>query len=123
MSGWDAAQLSTVGATEELEISSYRADGSLRPFVTIWAVAVDGALYVRSAYGAENGWYRRLLASGRGRIRSGGVEVDVVPAHADGAVQSAVDAEYLRKFSHYPQIVHGIIGPAWHAVTLRLDAA
>jgi hypothetical protein len=35
MSGWTAAGLDRVGAADELEVSSSRTDGSLRPYVTI----------------------------------------------------------------------------------------
>ena len=48
----------------ELQIASRRADGSLRKFVTIWAVRSGDDVYVRSAYGHDNGWFRRALASG-----------------------------------------------------------
>jgi alkylhydroperoxidase/carboxymuconolactone decarboxylase family protein YurZ len=59
--------------------SSRRADGRLRPHVTMWMVWADGDLYVRSAYGPDNPWYRRAV----GRIRVGGIERDVSFAQAD----------------------------------------
>ena len=52
-------------------------DGSLRRFVTIWFVRLGDDLYVRSAYGYDNPWFQRALASGDGRIRVGGMERDV----------------------------------------------
>ena len=63
--------------SDELQIASRRTDGTLRSFVTIWVVRSGDDIYVRSAYGTENPWYRRALASGRGRIKAGGVERDV----------------------------------------------
>ena len=75
---WTADELATIGRAEELQVSSYRSDGSLRPYVTIWTVRAGDDLYIRSAYGRDNGWFRRALASGRGRIRAGGVEKDVL---------------------------------------------
>jgi hypothetical protein len=33
-----------LGKTDELEISSRRGDGTLRPFVPIWMDTVDGSL-------------------------------------------------------------------------------
>jgi hypothetical protein len=58
---WNASELAAVGAAEELQIASYRTDGSLRPYVTIWVVRAGDELYVRSAYGVDNPWYRRAL--------------------------------------------------------------
>jgi hypothetical protein len=33
-----------------VEVSSYRPDGSLRPFVTIWVVRVGDDVFIRSTY-------------------------------------------------------------------------
>src|SRR5689334_7809130 len=74
---WTDEDLWHIGGAEELQVSSARPDGSLRPYVTIWVVRAGDDLYIRSAYGATNGWYRRARASGTGRIRAGGVERDV----------------------------------------------
>jgi hypothetical protein len=73
MPGWTADELSTIGKADELQITSRRRDGSLRPYVTIWVVRSGDNLYVRSAYGHDNGWFQRALSSGAGRIRAGGV--------------------------------------------------
>jgi hypothetical protein len=115
--------LLAIGAAEEVGISSRRPDGSLRPPVTIWAVVVDGHLYVRSAYGAENGWFRRLVASGAGRVSSGGATADVVARRPSEPEATAVDRAYEAKYARYPGIVAGMVGPQHHDVTLRLDPA
>jgi hypothetical protein len=52
-------------------------DGTLSPYVTIWGVRSGDDIYIRSAYGPENGWYRRAKARRTGRIRAGSVERDV----------------------------------------------
>lgn len=77
MSGWSQEDLARVGEAEEIGIASARPDGTVRPYVTIWGVRVGDDLYVRSAYGSANPWFRRARASGTGRIRAGGVERDV----------------------------------------------
>ncbi len=59
MTAWTEDELERVGSATELQVSSYRPDGSLRPFVTIWAVRAGDDLFVRSAYGRDNGWFRR----------------------------------------------------------------
>jgi len=77
MSTWIEEDLAKVGNAEELAIASRRPDGRLRPYVTIWTVRVGDDIYVRSAAGPDNPWFRRALATGDGRIRAGGVEQDV----------------------------------------------
>ncbi|MDP3209017.1 MAG: DUF2255 family protein, partial [Rhodoglobus sp.] len=92
MTAWAPDELQRLGAVEEIEISSHREDGSLRPYVIIWMVGVDGELYVRSAYGAENGWFRRAQLAGSGSIRVGATENAVRFEAADAAAQAAIDA-------------------------------
>jgi hypothetical protein len=118
---WTSDELSHIGAAEELEVSSYREDGTPRPFVTIWVVRLDDDVFVRSAYGPRNGWFRRAQGSGRGRIRAGGVEKDVTFEHADATLHDAIDAAYHAKYDrHGPEIVGTVVGPDVTAVTLRL---
>ena len=101
--------------------SSRRAGGSLRPYVTMWMVRADGDLYVPSAYGPGNPWYRRAAASGAGRIRAGGIERDVSFAQASPEVQGDIDAAYHAKYDRYgPQIVGSVTGSDAHQVTVRL---
>jgi hypothetical protein len=76
MATWTSEELDRVGNAEELGLASRRKDGTLRPYVTMWVVRAGNDVYVRSAYGPGNPWYRRAKASGSGRIRAGGVERD-----------------------------------------------
>ena len=68
---WPQDELGQIGAAEEIGLASRRPDGSLRPYVTMWVVRAGLGLYVRSAYGPDNPWYRRAVASGTGRLRAG----------------------------------------------------
>lgn len=121
MSGWSQEDLARVGGSEEIGIASVRPDGTVRPYVTIWAVRAGDDLYVRSAYGSANPWFRRARESGTGRIRAGGAERDVTFADAPAEVQEAVDAAYHAKYDrHGPQIVGTVVGPQVRDVTLRL---
>jgi hypothetical protein len=92
MATWTDDDLAAIGTAEELELASRRADGTMGPFVTMWVVRVGDDLYVRSAHGPDNGWYRRAVASGKGRIRAGGIERDVTFATADPGFHGDVDA-------------------------------
>lgn len=121
MTAWTPDELDWIGKAEELQLASSRPDGTLRPYVTIWAVRAGNDLYVRSAYGQDNPWFRRATASGTGRIRAGGVERDVTFASADQDAHAAIDAAYHTKYDRYgPQIVGSVVGPAVQDVTLKL---
>jgi hypothetical protein len=121
MTNWTDDELRRVGGATELELASARADGTLRPPVTMWVVRAGDELYVRSAYGPENPWYRRAMASGRGRIRAGGVEREVTFADAAPDAHAAIDAAYHAKYDRYgPRIVATVVGPDAEAVTVRL---
>lgn len=121
MTAWTPDELDWIGKAEELQLASSRPDGTLRPYVTIWAVRAGNDLYVRSAYGQDNPSFRRATASGTGRIRAGGVERDVTFASADQDAHAAIDAAYHTKYDRYgPQIVGSVVGPAVQDVTLKL---
>jgi len=121
---WTGEELRRVGNAAELQIASRRRDGSLRPYVTIWTVRAGDHLYVRSAYGTGNPWFRRATASGTGRIRADGIERDVTftaASELDAATQAAVDAAYHAKYDRYGQQIVGTVTGAHAApVTLRL---
>ena len=119
--GWTPDELQRIGDSDELQIASRRADGTLRSFVTIWVVRSGDDICVRSAYGTENPWYRRALASGTGWIRAGGVERDVALVSATKADQDAIDAAYHTKYDRYgAQIVNTVVGPTAAQATLLL---
>jgi hypothetical protein len=92
----------------------------------MWVVRAGDDVYVRSAYGADNPWYRRAKASGTGRIRAGGIERDVAfaDAEADAGVHPAIDAAYHAKYDRYgPAIVGSVVGDKAVPVTVRLVPA
>jgi hypothetical protein len=121
MPAWSPDELERIGKAQELQLSSRRADGTLRPSVTMWVVRVGGDLYVRSAYGPDNPWYRRAIASGGGRVRAGGLERDVTFGQANPGVQADIDAAYHAKYDRYgPRIVGSVVGSEAHRVTIRL---
>ncbi len=121
MSAWTPDELEQVGGANELEVASRRPDGTLRPFVTVWTVRSDDAVYVRSAYGWNNPWFQRALASGDGRIRAGGVERDVTFEQPGPDVADAVSAAYETKYRRYGrQMVGTVVSPEAVRSTLRL---
>ena len=120
---WTTDTLRRIGDATELRVASYRPDGTLRPYVTIWTVATAHGIYVRSAHGADNPWFRRAVTSGRGRIQAGGVERDVEFTHLDPVdpAHPEVDGAYHRKYDLYgPAIVGTVTGDHATATTLKL---
>jgi hypothetical protein len=109
MTAWSKEELDQIGRADELELSSRRPDGSLRPRAIIWAVRNGDAIYVRSAYGWNNGWFQRALRSGRGRIVAGGVERDVSFVQPGGDEAEPVTAAYHAKYDHYGSRMVGTV--------------
>jgi hypothetical protein len=118
MSGWTMAESDRIGRATEFDVASRRGDGTLSPFVTIWGVRSGNNVYVRSAYGPDNGWYRRAKRSGMGRLRVGDVERDVRFAEPLADVQDAIDGAYHTKYDRYgPAMVASVVGQQAAAVT------
>jgi hypothetical protein len=121
VTSWTEDELDRIGAAEELQLASLRRDGTPRPYVTMWVVRDGDDLYVRSAYGPDNPWFRRAKASGAGRIRAGGLERDVTFAEPAPGVHAAIDVAYRSKYDRYgPRIVGSVVGPDAEAVTIKL---
>jgi hypothetical protein len=98
---WPADELEQFGGADEISISTRRRDGSLRPFVPIWIVAVGGALYIRSYRGTGGAWYRHATQHPVGSIRSEDHHADVTFAPADQTQREAIDAAYRAKYARY----------------------
>lgn len=122
MTTWTTNELARIGRAEELQISSRRPDDSLRRFVTIWVVRVGDELFVRSAYGPSNPWFRRAQRSGLGRIRAGGIERDVRFTEPEAGAHPAIDDAYHAKYDrHGPRIVGTVVGDGVVETTFRLE--
>lgn len=121
MSGWTDTELSRIGPADELEIASYRQDGTLRPYTTIWVVRVGDELYVRSWRRRSGVWFRRALQRHEGRIRAAGVERDVTFEEPDDSVHPAIHDAYRSKYARYPDsYVRPMVEPDATAATFRL---
>lgn len=121
MSAWSRDELERIGGATELQLASRRNDGSLRPYITIWAVREGDDIFVRSAYGPNNGWYRRAAASAEGRIQAGGVERDVRFESAGPKTADLVTAAYHAKYDDYGQAYVGpVVSTESERLTLRI---
>jgi hypothetical protein len=101
MSTWTTEELAAIDSATELLISTRRPDGTLRTPIPTWHTAIGDALYIRSARGPENGWFRRAVSSGTGQISAGGVTKDVTFELADPAVRDALTAGLHQKYDRF----------------------
>jgi hypothetical protein len=121
MAAWTDDDLRRIGDAQELEIAPVRRTGELRRATPIWVVRASDDLYVRAAYGANQGWHGVARTSRRARISTASVEKDVTVQDADGAVFDEVDAAYREKYGgRYASIVDSITDAEHRATTLRL---
>jgi hypothetical protein len=125
MTAWDPSDLDRIGGAAALRIASQRPDGTLRPFVIIWAVRVADAIYIRSAHGSTNPWYVRARDAGRGRIQAGGVDLDAtftVVDPGDRDIATAVTAAFEAKYGHFSRDnVEPVVDDDSVRATLRID--
>ena len=121
MNGWTDDELARIAGADELDITSYRAEGTIRPYTTIWVVRVGDDLYVRSWRGRSSQWFRRALRRGQGRIRVGGIERDVSFEEPDDSVDAAIDDAYRTKYGRFPEAyIQPMVEPDATAATFRL---
>jgi hypothetical protein len=121
MTEWTSDQLDKVGRAEELQIASFRRDGTLRKPVTIWVVRHGDDLYVRSVGGRSAHWFRGTQETHRGRIRAGGVQQDVTFVDADHGIDDEVDADYRTKYSRYAgRILNSVLTSEARSATIKL---
>jgi hypothetical protein len=118
---WTSDQLARIGEAEELQVSSYRRDGTLRRWTPIWVVRLGDVLYVRSAYGRDSDWYRHATQN-TARIRAGGVEADVTLLPVDDAtINAQVGTAYESKYGNQPGALRPMLVPPASDTTVRLD--
>ena len=123
MTDWTRNDLESIVAAEELQLVTFKQDGTLRKPVTIWIVRVDDDLYIRSWRGPTGAWFRQAQQRPEGRIVAGGVTKDVtfVDASSDEALNNKIDAAYQSKYRrHSATYVRPMIAPQARATTLKL---
>ena len=121
---WSQHELERIDSASELRIASYRADGTLRPYTTIWHRTLGDALYVRSAHGPGNGWFQRARSAGRGRIRASGVDKDVTFEIAAPDIHTELDRALHEKYDRFgPGPVGAITGVDVLETTLKVMPA
>ena len=121
MPAWTTDELNKIGKAEELQIASFRKDGSLRSMRIIWVVRVGDDLYVRSVNGRTSDWFKGVQTQYAGHIRAGGVVRDVAFVEVTEAdINDQIDAAYAEKYRRYPSIIPLINDPKARAAGIKL---
>ena len=121
MRTWTPEELAAFGEPDEIRISSLRPDGTARKAITIWIARLGDDLYVRSAYGSDNGWYRRATASRSGTIQAGRRTAEVAFEDVDPAVVEPLHVAYHAKYDRYgARIVDTVVSAEAAGATLRV---
>ncbi len=101
MAVWKPDRLAAIESAHELEITTVRPDGTLRPWVPIWVVRAGADVYVRTWQLRETGWFGHATRLGRARVRLPGFEADVAVTEVgagDAPLRAAVDRAYGQKY-------------------------
>ena len=91
-----------LAAIHDGKIIGIRAGTKPHRFIGIWAVVVEGRVFVRSWSLKERSWYRTFLEEPRGAITVGGREIQVRAIQTRSErLKEAVDRAYVEKY-HTP---------------------
>src|SRR5881394_750267 len=89
----------TVEAIHEAKILGIRAGTKPHRIIGIWAVVVEGRVFVRSYSLKQRSWYRTLRAEPRGIIEVNGKQIKMRPIFTRSErLKSLVDRAYAEKF-------------------------
>lgn len=118
----DTSLMNAIGEADEIEISSYRKDGTLRRWVPIWSVRAGDAVYVRSAFGVDGGWYKWAKIKEIARVRVADVEADVTLVPDTAAdVQDRVDDAFVSKYRGGGDSLRIMVTEPARSATMRLE--
>src|SRR2546428_10462336 len=89
----------TVAAIRESKILGIRAGTKPHRIIGIWAVVVEGRVFVRSYSLMPRSWYRTLLEEPRGIVEVDGKEIPVRAVFTRSErLKKSVDRAYAQKF-------------------------
>lgn len=122
MTTWTSEELDKIEGAEELQIASFRHNGTLRKPVTIWVVRLGSDLYVRSWLGRTSAWFRGTQVRHEGQIRAGGVEKEVTFVEEnDVDINDQIDTAYRTKYRHHnARYVDPMVAPEARSATIKL---
>src|SRR5918992_3167075 len=100
----DREVLDALDGTDEVHVETSRDASSPKHETVVWAVVVDGDVFVRSVRGEKGRWYREASANPEAAIRVDERRVPVRAVHeTDDAVIGKVSVAYREKYeASYP---------------------
>src|SRR5215471_10269114 len=102
---FSADELKKIDEADDLHISPFREDGKTYGTPTwIWAVVVNGELYVRAYNGVSSRWYKSALEQKAGHIIAAGMTKEVRFEPVEGHIDKLVDEAYKTKYSSSPYL-------------------
>ena len=114
------SDLRQIDESDDLHIAPFREDGKTYGTPTwIWAVVVNGDLYVRAYNGIQSRWYKSALSQKGGRIQAAGMVKDVNFEPAPRDMNNTIDEAYRKKYSGSPYLAP-MIGRRARAATVRI---
>jgi hypothetical protein len=117
---WSAEELRKIIEADDLHISPFREDGVTPGTPTwIWAVAVDGDLYVRGYNGQSSRWYQAARRQKAGQITAAAATRNVLFEPVAGAINDRVDEAYRTKYRGSPYLAPMIRDSA-RGATIRI---
>jgi hypothetical protein len=122
---FDTETLDLLDETDEVYIETRRDAGSSEHRTIVWAVVVDGEVFVRSVRGNKGRWYREISSNLEGALHAGDnrIPVRAVPA-TDGLTVDAVSDAYRAKYEdEYPGPTAAMLRPDVLPTTLKLSPA
>jgi hypothetical protein len=89
-----------LAAIRDSKILGIRAGTEPHRFIGIWAVVVEGRVFVRSWSQKPRSWYRTFLKEPRGTVQIDGREIPVRAVRTRSErLKDAVDRAYLEKYN------------------------
>lgn len=123
MKTWQIDDAVAVSAPQEVQVVTYRSDGTARRPTTIWIVHDGTDVFVRSTNGRGAAWFRAAIATGKGQIAARQSTFDVIFTEADDQDLARVDAAYRTKYGQYASIVDHLEEEGPRAATLQVHPA
>lgn len=124
MSTWQSPDLEQINTNKEIHLAVDKRDGSAGKPVIMWAVELNGEVYVRAVHGDESPWYRRALEVQQATMEMGSLHTRVTLAHDTTTDADALDAVYRRKYASNAQSsIDATVTDIARTSTLKLSPA
>ena len=113
-------EINKIDKADDLKISPLRSNGTTYGTPTwIWAVVVNGELYVRAYSGISSTWYQSAIKQKAGRIHTAGMIKNVLFEAVTGDINDQIDEAYTKKYNNNPYL-QAMISNRARSATVRI---